>query len=51
MVALRPDGKSSFHDLQAALSEGRDDRLFFFLFDLLHLNGWDLPLRQIGRTS
>ena len=23
----------------------------FFLFDLLHLNGWDLPLRQIGRTS
>ena len=35
MVALRPDGKSSFHDLQAALSEGRDERLFFFVFDLL----------------
>ena len=50
MVALRPDGKSSFHDLQAALSEGRDDRLFFFVFDLLHLNGWDLrPCKLIDR--
>jgi bifunctional non-homologous end joining protein LigD len=42
MVALRPDGISSFHDLQAALSEGRDGSLFFYVFDLLHLDGWDL---------
>ena len=50
MVALRPDGKSSFHDLQAALSEGRDERLFFFVFDLLHLNGWDSrPCKLIER--
>jgi ATP-dependent DNA ligase len=21
---------------------GRDDKLFFYVFDLLHLNGWDL---------
>ena len=44
------DGVSSFPDLQAALSEGRDDRLFFYLFDLLHLNGWDLrPCALIER--
>jgi bifunctional non-homologous end joining protein LigD len=42
MVALRPDGTSHFHDLQAALSAGADDHLFFYAFDLLHLNGWDL---------
>ena len=42
MVALRPDGASHFHDLQAALSAGADDSLFFYAFDLLHLDGWDL---------
>jgi bifunctional non-homologous end joining protein LigD len=42
MVALRPDGTSSFHDLQAALSAGKDGRLYLYIFDLLHLNGWDL---------
>ncbi len=42
MVALRPDGTSHFHDLQAALSAGADGSLFFYAFDLLHLNGWDL---------
>lgn len=42
MVALRTDGTSHFHDLQAALSEGKDGRLFFYAFDLLHMNGWDL---------
>ena len=50
MVALRPDGVSSFHELQAALSEGRDASLFFYLFDLLHLDGWDLrPCKLIDR--
>ncbi len=42
LVALRPDGLSSFPDLQAALSAGQDERLHFFVFDLLHLDGWDL---------
>ncbi|MGH7211453.1 MAG: DNA ligase D, partial [Acetobacteraceae bacterium] len=41
LVALRPDGVSSFPDLQAALSAGHDGGLAFFLFDLLHLDGWD----------
>ena len=42
MVALRDDGSSHFPDLQAALSTGDDARLFFFAFDLLHLDGWDV---------
>ena len=42
LVALRENGASSFPDLQAALSEGNDGQLTFFLFDLPHLNGWDL---------
>ncbi len=52
LVALRPDGKSSFPDLQAALSAGQDDRLTFYVFDLLHLNGWDLrACRLIDRKQ
>ncbi|HEY0183808.1 MAG TPA: DNA ligase D, partial [Rhodopila sp.] len=42
LVALDKDGISSFPMLQAALSEGRDQTLYFYLFDLLYLDGWDL---------
>jgi bifunctional non-homologous end joining protein LigD len=42
LVALKPDGRDSFHDLQRALSEGRDNSLYFYAFDLLHLDGFDL---------
>jgi bifunctional non-homologous end joining protein LigD len=42
LVALDNGGISSFPALQAALSAGRDGTLFFYLFDLLHLDGWDL---------
>jgi bifunctional non-homologous end joining protein LigD len=42
LVALRADGVSSFPDLQAALSSGQDQKLFFYVFDLLELDGWDL---------
>lgn len=42
LVALRPDGTSSFADLQAALSAHDDGRLVFYAFDLLYLNGYDL---------
>ena len=35
-------GVSSFSQLQEDLSEGRDQRLVYFAFDLLHLNGHDL---------
>ncbi len=42
LVSLRADGVSTFHGLQAALKDGRDDTLTFYAFDLLHLDGWDL---------
>ena len=47
LVSLRADGVSTFHGLQAALKDGRDDTLTFYAFDLLHLNGWDLRNCQL----
>jgi bifunctional non-homologous end joining protein LigD len=52
LVSLREDGVSSFPGLQAALKAGRDDKLFFYAFDLLHLDGWDLrPCRLVDRKQ
>jgi bifunctional non-homologous end joining protein LigD len=42
LVALDKAGTSSFPSLQSALSAGKDNTLYFFLFDLLHLDGWNL---------
>jgi len=42
LVALREDGVSSFALLQQALSDGIDRNLFFYLFDLPYLDGWDM---------
>jgi bifunctional non-homologous end joining protein LigD len=42
VVALDHHGISRFHDLQSALSEGRDAGLVYHLFDLVHLDGFDL---------
>ena len=42
LVALDKEGVSSFPALQAALSDGQDEMLVFYLFDLLYLDGWDL---------
>jgi bifunctional non-homologous end joining protein LigD len=42
LVALDKAGASSFPMLQTALTNGRDATLTLYLFDLLHLNGWDL---------
>ena len=41
-VVLAPDGTSSFSALQDALSSGTSDRIVYFLFDLLFLDGYDL---------
>jgi len=52
LVALQPDGVSSFPALQAALKAGRDDTLVFYAFDLLHLDGWDLrPCALVDRKA
>jgi bifunctional non-homologous end joining protein LigD len=42
LVALDKDGISSFPALQAALADGQEQALCYYLFDLLHLDGWDL---------
>ena len=42
VVSLGADGRTDFQALQQALGDGRDERLFYFAFDLLHLDGWDL---------
>ena len=35
-------GVSSFTGLQEALKSGRSDRMLFYAFDLLYLDGYDL---------
>jgi bifunctional non-homologous end joining protein LigD len=36
------DGRTNFSELQAELAAGRQDKLVFYAFDLLYLNGFDL---------
>lgn len=42
VVVMRPDGTSSFQDLQNVLSLGRTAELSYFIFDLMYLDGQDL---------
>ncbi len=42
VVVLGPDGRTSFQALQKALDGSREDDLVYYVFDLLHLDGWDL---------
>jgi bifunctional non-homologous end joining protein LigD len=42
LVALQPDGTSSFRQLQEALAAKRSGSLIYEVFDLLHLDGYDL---------
>ncbi len=52
IVAFDADGVSSFRKLQENLSAGRSEALFYHLFDLLHLDDYDLtgvPLRDRKR--
>jgi bifunctional non-homologous end joining protein LigD len=42
IVALNDEGHPDFAALQAALSDGKTERLIFFAFDVLHADGADL---------
>ncbi|TIU81231.1 MAG: hypothetical protein E5W01_20715, partial [Mesorhizobium sp.] len=42
IVVLDAKGISRFALLQDALAEGAGNKLHFYAFDLLHLDGWDL---------
>ena len=48
IVALDADGAPDFAALQAAIADGRTDRLIFFAFDLLHADGVDLTRQPLG---
>jgi bifunctional non-homologous end joining protein LigD len=47
MVVQTEQGAPSFAELQAELSAGRGERLRYYLFDLLHLDGVDLTGRPL----
>ena len=52
LVVEDPNGVSSFSLLQQELKSGRQNRLVFFVFDLMHLNGADLrPLPLLDRKA
>jgi bifunctional non-homologous end joining protein LigD len=42
VVVMEPDGRTSFQALQNALSGEHAAKLYYFLFDLPYLNGYDL---------
>ncbi|HEV8481285.1 MAG TPA: DNA polymerase ligase N-terminal domain-containing protein, partial [Candidatus Eisenbacteria bacterium] len=42
IVVLRPDGVSDFQSLQNAIKSPRGSKLVYFVFDLLHHDGWGL---------
>jgi bifunctional non-homologous end joining protein LigD len=42
VVALRHDGTSDFQALQNAFREGRGDEIHYYVFDLVHLEGYSL---------
>src|SRR5689334_22275190 len=41
-IVVVKDGRTSFAELQAELAKGNQDRLLFYTFDLLYLEGFDL---------
>jgi bifunctional non-homologous end joining protein LigD len=51
VVALDEGGAPDFAALQAALSDGKSDRLIFFAFDLLHAHGEDLRERPLSERK
>lgn len=51
IVAVDEAGISRFSLLQDALSAGAGNRLLFYAFDLLHLDGWDLRATAIERRK
>lgn len=51
VVALDENGASRFAALQDALSEGAGNRLIFYAFDLLYLDGWDLRAVPLARRK
>ena len=51
VVVLGENGVSAFSELQLALSEKRSERMIFYVFDLLHLDGADLTQAPLAERK
>ena len=51
LVVEGADGASSFSLLQQDLKAGRHDRMVFYVFDLMHLDGADFTSRTTSRAA
>jgi DNA ligase D len=51
IVVLDEKGISRFAALQDALAKGASDKLVFYAFDLVHLDGWDLAGVELERRK
>jgi bifunctional non-homologous end joining protein LigD len=51
IVAMLPDGRSDFEELQNAFRDGRAKDLLYYVFDLLHYNGVDLRRLPLERRK
>jgi bifunctional non-homologous end joining protein LigD len=51
VVVELEDGRTAFGELQHDLGSGRTDRLRYYVFDLLHLNGYDLTGVALSRRK
>ena len=51
IVHLLQNGVTSFSGLQKDIAEGTTGNLHFFVFDLLHANGWDLTSAALERRK
>src|SRR4029078_3014259 len=47
LVVEGPDGVSSFSLLQQTLKTGQDERMVFYVFDIMYLDGEDLRARPL----
>jgi bifunctional non-homologous end joining protein LigD len=50
-VVVVHEGRTNFSELQAELAAGRQDRLLYYAFDLLWLDGQDLRNNDEVRAS
>ncbi|HEX5234769.1 MAG TPA: DNA ligase D [Silvibacterium sp.] len=51
VVVLDEKGSTSFAELQAAFEEGKQARMTYFVFDLLHLDGHNLRILPLTRRK
>jgi bifunctional non-homologous end joining protein LigD len=51
IVVLKENGASSFEALQQALSANDDSEMLYYVFDVLHLDGWDLTQAPLERRK